>query len=81
MRRRRDFKGPCGGGNEVSVTAPASRQEDAKVCGHKCTGAFEHVCTPVFEHVLTPVTCPLGPTADPSSELITPGACLFEHKQ
>lgn len=57
MRRRSDFKGPCGGGNEVTVTAPARRQEEAKVCGHKCTRAFEHVCAPVFfEHGRTPVT-------------------------
>lgn len=45
MRRRRDFKGPCGGGNEVTVTAPARRQEEAKVCEPKCTRAFKHVCT------------------------------------
>lgn len=56
MRRRRDFKGPCGGGNEVIVTAPARRQEEAKVCGHECTRTFEHAYMPVFEHSRTSVT-------------------------
>lgn len=43
-------RGLCGGGKEVTVTAPAGGQEGAKACGYTC------VHTPVYSHTCIHVT-------------------------